>query len=64
MLHSDATGYGFLMAASGLGSLVAALYIAFSPRSRVGLIAGGAILVGITEIALGAVDRVLRCRWC
>ena len=53
VLHSDATGYGFLMAASGLGSLVAALYIAFSPRSRVGLIAGGAILVGIMEIGLG-----------
>jgi sugar phosphate permease len=41
------------MAASGLGSLVAALYIAFSPRSRVGLIAGGSILVGIMEIGLG-----------
>jgi MFS family permease len=53
VLHSDATGYGFLMAASGLGSLVAALYIAFSPRSRVGLIAGGALLVGVAEIALG-----------
>ncbi len=53
VLHSDATGYGFLMAASGLGSLVAALYIAFSTRSRVGLIAGGAILLGIAEIALG-----------
>jgi MFS family permease len=54
LLHSDATGYGFLMAASGLGSLVAALYIAFSPRSRVGLIASGALLVGVAEIALGA----------
>lgn len=53
ILHSDATGYGFLMAASGLGSLVAALYIAFSPRSRVGLIAGGAIVLGIAELLLG-----------
>jgi MFS family permease len=53
ILHSDATGYGFLMAASGLGSLVAALFIAFSPRSRIGLIAGGSILVGLAEIALG-----------
>ena len=53
LLHSDATGYGFLMAASGLGSLVAALYIAFSPRSRVGLIATGSILVAVAEIALG-----------
>ncbi|HEY4189124.1 MAG TPA: MFS transporter, partial [Candidatus Limnocylindrales bacterium] len=40
VLHSGATGYGFLMAASGLGSLVAALYIAFSARARIGLIAG------------------------
>ena len=43
VLHSGATGYGFLMAASGVGSLVAALYIAFSARARLGLIAGGAI---------------------
>ena len=30
VLHTDATGYGFLMAASGIGSLIAALSIAFS----------------------------------
>ena len=34
MLGTDATGYGFLMAATGIGSLVAALGIAFSGRSR------------------------------
>ena len=28
-LHSDAAGYGFLMAASGVGSLLAALWLAF-----------------------------------
>ena len=33
VLHSGATGYGFLMAASGLGSLVAAL-VARLPRGR------------------------------
>jgi predicted MFS family arabinose efflux permease len=53
VLHSDATGYGFLMAASGVGSLVAALYIAFSARARIGLIAGGAMLLGVASIALG-----------
>ena len=39
-LGSDATGYGFLMAASGVGSLLAALWLAFggSPRpSRMAL---------------------------
>jgi predicted MFS family arabinose efflux permease len=41
------------MAASGVGSLTAALFIAFSPRSRVGLIAGGAMLLGAAELALG-----------
>ena len=29
VLHSGATGYGFLMAASGVGSLLAALWLAF-----------------------------------
>jgi MFS family permease len=53
VLHSGATGYGFLMAASGVGSLVAALYIAFSARARLGLISGGAILLGVASIALG-----------
>ena len=39
VLHTDAAGYGFLMAASGIGSLVAALSIAFSGRSTPALIA-------------------------
>ena len=34
VLHSDASGYGFLMAASGVGSLVAALWLAFSGGAR------------------------------
>lgn len=59
VLHSDATGYGFLMAASGVGSLVAALFIAFSTRSRVALIAGGAALLGFAEIALGLSQSLL-----
>ncbi len=52
VLHTDAAGYGFLMAASGVGALVAALLIAFAHRSRPGLIAGGAALLGVAEIAL------------
>ena len=39
VLGTDATGYGFLMAATGIGSLVAALGIAFSGRSRPVLVA-------------------------
>ena len=55
VLHTDATGFGFLMAASGLGSLVAALGIAFSSRSRTGIIAGGAVVMGVAEVAAAAV---------
>jgi MFS family permease len=55
VLHSDATGFGFLMAASGVGSLVAALSIAFSGRSTPVLIAGGAVLLGLAEVAAAAI---------
>jgi MFS family permease len=47
VLHTDATGYGFLMAASGVGSLVAALGIAFSGRSRPAIIPIGALVLGV-----------------
>ena len=50
VLHTDATGYGFLMAATGVGSLCAALLIAFSGRSRTWVIAGGATLLGIALV--------------
>ena len=53
VLHSDASGYGFLMAASGIGSLTAALTIAFSRRARPALIVIGGIVVGLGEIVLG-----------
>ncbi len=55
VLHTDATGYGFLMAASGIGALAAALGIAFSGRSAPANIAGGALLLGIAEIAAAAI---------
>jgi MFS family permease len=56
VLHTDATGYGFLMTASGIGSLVAALLIAFSGRSRAVLIPLGALLLGIALFAASMVQ--------
>jgi MFS family permease len=53
VLHSDAAGYGFLMAASGVGSLVAALGIAFSGRNRPLAIGLGTIALGVASIGLG-----------
>ena len=55
VLESDATGYGFLMTATGIGSLVAALGIAFSGRSRPVIIPLGAIVLGIALIATSVV---------
>ena len=54
VLDSGATGYGFLMAASGVGSLLAAVWLAFGGSARVRRIAWGAIVLGLGEIALGA----------
>jgi len=53
VLHSDATGYGFLMAATGVGSVIAALAIAFSGRTTPLVIALGAVTLGVAEIVLG-----------
>jgi MFS family permease len=54
VLDSDATGYGFLMAASGVGSLLAALWLAFGDGTRIRRIGYGALILGAGEIALGA----------
>lgn len=54
VLHVGATGYGFLMAASGLGSLVAAISIAFGRSNRVTFIGAGATLMGVAELVLAA----------
>ena len=51
-LHVGASGYGFLMAASGLGSTVAALWVAFQPRPSKRPIAGGAIALGLATAVL------------
>lgn len=63
VLHVGASGYGFLMAASGLGSLLAALVIAFG-GTRATRMLTGAIVLGVAEILIGgisnyAVDLVL-----
>lgn len=52
VLHAGASGYGFLMAASGVGSLIVALLIAFARRPR-------PILIGLGGVALGAASLVL-----
>ena len=54
VLHGDASTYGFLMAASGVGSLLAALWLAFGSGARPRRIAIGAVILGISEVALAA----------
>jgi MFS family permease len=51
-LASGAAGYGFLMAASGVGSLIAALSLAFRGRPRTSRIATGAIVLGLASVAM------------
>jgi MFS family permease len=51
-LGSDASGYGFLMTASGLGALVAAIGLVLSGRPRPSRIAVGAIVLGVASILL------------
>jgi MFS family permease len=52
VLHVGASGYGFLMAASGLGSTVAALSIAFSRKVSPLPIVLGAIALGLGSIVV------------
>lgn len=56
-MHSDASGYGFLMAASGIGSLLAALRLVFGGRPQPTRLATGALILGVGSLAL-AVSRV------
>jgi MFS family permease len=53
VMGTGAFGYGFLMAASGVGSLLAALTIAFRGRPDPRVIVAGAFLLGALEVALG-----------
>jgi MFS family permease len=51
-LASDASGYGFLMAFSGIGSFGGAIWLAARRRPRPSFIAIGAIILGAAEVAL------------
>lgn len=53
VLHGDATIYGFLMAATGVGSVISALAIAFSGRTMPLVIGLGGALLGSALIVLG-----------
>ncbi|HEY7826801.1 MAG TPA: MFS transporter, partial [Candidatus Limnocylindrales bacterium] len=55
VLHVGASGYGFLMAASGLGSLLAALVIAFRGTQAVRMLIGAAVL-GLAEVVMGGIS--------
>jgi MFS family permease len=52
-LAVGATGYGFLMAASGVGSLVSAVIIGYMRRPRISILIGGALLLGLLDVGLG-----------
>jgi MFS family permease len=54
VLQVGAEGYGFLMAATGVGSFMVALAIAFGRRSRPALIGLGAVALGAAELVLAA----------
>jgi predicted MFS family arabinose efflux permease len=51
-LASGAAGYGFLMAASGIGSLLAAVRLVFGGRPRPVRLAIGALILGAASLAL------------
>jgi MFS family permease len=53
-MHSDAAGFGFLMAASGIGSVLAALRLVFGGRPRPTRLATGALILGVASLALAA----------
>ena len=53
VLHSDATGYGFIMATTGVGSLLGALYIAFTGRASLKLLIGGALTLAVLFTTFG-----------
>lgn len=52
VLGTDAAGYGFLMTASGLGALGAAVALVVGGRPRPGRIAGGALVLGLATVLL------------
>jgi MFS family permease len=55
VLHVGASGFGFLMAAGGLGSLASALGLAYAGRTSARIVVAGAATLGVLEVALGIV---------
>ena len=53
-LKVGATGFGFLSAALGAGSLLAALGVAALERPRIRVLIGGCLLIGIAEFVLAS----------
>jgi hypothetical protein len=53
VLGSDASGFGFLMAAAGVGAVTATLFVAFRGRPRPVLLPAAAIAIGLLDIILG-----------
>jgi MFS family permease len=53
LLGGDADTYGFLMAATGVGSLLSALSIAFGARPTMRRLLVGATVIGVSMAALG-----------
>jgi hypothetical protein len=53
LLGGGAATYGFLMAASGIGSLISAISMAFGGRPTLGRLLAGAGAVGVTILAMG-----------
>ncbi|MET1232347.1 MAG: MFS transporter [Candidatus Limnocylindrales bacterium] len=56
VLHGDAATYGFLMAATGLGSLACALMIAAGLRPTLGLLVTGAAVLGASLMLLATIS--------
>jgi MFS family permease len=54
VLHVGASGFGFLMAASGVGSTITALWVAFSRKVGPMPIVVGAVALGLGSILLAA----------
>jgi MFS family permease len=52
VLKVGPSGFGFLMAASGIGSTIAALWVAFQPRPGTRPIVYGAIALGLGSVVL------------
>ena len=55
VLKTDATGFGILMASTGVGSMAAALLIAFSSKSRPMIIGLGSVVLGAALLAAGVI---------